>query len=337
MTSKITRRTMLRGTVAAASFAIGRAYAAPEFSFKVGTDIPEAAPLNVYLHQAADAILRESNGRIELKVYANNVLGGDPAMFSQLRSGALECLLLSGINVLSALIPKASIYGLGFAFKDDAMVYAALDGDLGTMLRKQIVAANFVVMDRIWANGFRQITSTAKPIRTVKDLEGFKIRVPVSAMWVSNFKSLGASPTSLPFQDVYQALQTRVVDGQETPLALISTAKLYEVQKYCAITNHMWDGYWCLFGSAAWNSLPDDLKTVVSRNLDVYALQQRTSTAAENERLKQELTTQGLVFNDVDQAEFRDKLRSSGYYQQWHATFGDELWAALEKYTGKLG
>ncbi len=254
MKHAITRRTAIRSaalsTAAAGVFGIRRARAA-EFSFKVGTDIPEAAPLNVFLHQAADAILKETGGRVELKIYANNVLGSDPAMFSQLRSDALECFLVSGINVLSALIPKASIYGLGFAFKDDRMVYDALDGDLGAALRKQIGAANFAVTDRIWANGFRQITSSSKVIRSVKDLDGFKIRVPVSAMWVSNFKSLGASPTSLPFQDVYQALQTKVVDGQETPLALISTAMLYEVQKYCAMTNHMWDGYWCLFGAAA--------------------------------------------------------------------------------------
>ena len=339
MTTEITRRTAIKsvalGTAAAALFGSRRAHAA-EFSFKVGTDIPEAAPLNIFLHQAADAILAETGGRVELKIYANNVLGGDPAMFSQLRTGSLECFLVSGINVLSALIPKASIYGLGFAFKDDKMVYDALDGDLGTALRKQITAANFVVMDRIWANGFRQITSSTKPILSVRDLEGFKIRVPVSAMWVSNFKSLGASPTSLPFQDVYQALQTKVVDGQETPLALISTAKLYEVQKYCAVTNHMWDGYWCLFSSAAWKSMPDDLKAVVARHLNAYALKQRVATATENEQLKQQLATLGLVFNDVDRKEFVDKLRTSGYYAQWKASFGDELWDQLEKVTGKL-
>ena len=339
MTRTIKRRTALKsmalGAAASAVFGIRTARAA-EFSFKVGTDIPEAAPLNVFLHQAADAILAETDGRVELKIYANNVLGGDPAMFSQLRTGALECFLVSGINVLSALIPKASIYGLGFAFKDDAMVYAALDGALGAALRKQIVAANFVVMDRIWANGFRQITSSSKPIHSVRDLDGFKIRVPVSAMWVSNFKSLGASPTSLPFQDVYQALQTKVVDGQETPLALISTAKLYEVQKYCAVTNHMWDGYWCLFSSAAWMSMPDDMKAVVARHLDAYALKQRAATATENEQLKQQLATHGLAFNDVDRGEFVDKLRTSGYYAQWKTTFGDELWDHLEKVTGKL-
>ena len=337
MTLFATRRRAIQGAagLAATGFGIGRARAA-EFTFKVGTDVPEAAPLNVYLRQAAEAIRAETGGRVELVLYPNNQLGGDPAMFSQFRSGALECFLLSGINVLSALIPKASIYGLGFVFKDDGAVYGALDGELGQALRQQIRQAGFVVMDRIWANGFRQVTSSTHPVRTVKDLEGFKIRVPVSTMWVSTFKSLGASPTTIPFSDVYSALQTKVVDGQETPLALIATAKLNEVQKYCAMTNHMWDGYWCLFTSAAWKSLPDDLQRVVARQLDAAALKERAAVADENQRLGKELAGQGLAFNDVDQAEFRDRLRTAGYYAQWKKTFGDELWALLEKSTGTL-
>ena len=88
--------------------------------------------------------------------------------------------------------------------------------------------------------------------------------------------------------------------------------------------------------AAAWKSLPDDLKAVVSRNLNEYALRQRVATAAENEQLKQQLSTEGLVFNDVDRAEFVEKLRTSGYYAQWKTSFGDELWGLLEKYTGKL-
>lgn len=127
-----------------------------------------------------------------------------------------------------------------------------------------------------------------------------------------------------------------MVDGQETPLSLISAAKLCEVQKCCAKSNHMRDGYWCLFSPGAWNPLPDDIKAIVARNLNDSALKQRIATASENDRLQQGLTTQGLVFNDVDRAEFRDKLRTSGYYAQWHRTFGEELWGLLEKYTGKL-
>ena len=172
MVGSVTRRTVVRGMGAtAAAGALGAERARAEdarYAFKVGTDIPEAAPLNVYLGRAADAIRAETKGLVDLQVFPNNQLGADPDMFSQLRSGALECFLLSGINSLSTLIPKASIYGMGFIFEDDRTVYAALDGDLGEALRAQIRDAGFVVMDKIWANGFRHTTSA----RLARDVIG---------------------------------------------------------------------------------------------------------------------------------------------------------------------
>ena len=154
-------------------------------------------------------------------------------MLSQLRSGALECFLNSGVNVLSTLIPAAAISGVGFAFKDYPAVWNALDGKLGANLRGQITKGGIVVLDKIWDNGFRMITNSAKPITQPDDLRGMKIRVPVSALWLSLFKSLGAAPTGMNFAEVYTALQTKVVDGQENPPAIIAAAKLNEVQKYC--------------------------------------------------------------------------------------------------------
>src|SRR5918912_2743021 len=105
---------------------------------------------------------------------------------------------------------------------------------------------------KIWDNGFRQITTSTKPIQTPDDLKNFKIRVPPSPLWTSMFKALGAGPTTINFNEVYSALQTKVADGQENPLAIIDTAKLYEVQKYCSLTNHQWAGYHVAFNTAAW-------------------------------------------------------------------------------------
>jgi tripartite ATP-independent transporter DctP family solute receptor len=147
-------------------------------------------------------------------------------------------------------------------------------------VRGQINKANLVVMDRIWDNGFRQITSSTKPMNTAADLNNFKIRVPVSPMWTSMFKGLGAAPTSINFAEVYSALQTKVVDGQENPLAIIDTAKLYEVQKYCAMTNHMWDGFWFLGNRRAWEKLPPDLRAVVAKHINAAGMKQRADVAS---------------------------------------------------------
>jgi tripartite ATP-independent transporter DctP family solute receptor len=340
MKTTLTRRTLLGAATGAALTSFGpsirRAHAA-EFSFKLGTDVPDTHPINVHARKAAEAISRESNGRLELQIFANNQLGGQADMLSQLRSGALESFALSGVNVLSTIIPTSSIYGLGFAFPNYDAVWKAMDGGLGTHLRGQIEKAGFVVMDKIWDNGFRQITNSVRPIKEPKDLQGLKIRVPVSALWTSLFKSLGAAPTSLSFSEVYSSLQTKVVDGQENPPVIINTAKLYEVQKFCSITNHMWDGWWFLINRRSWNALPTDLKDIFAKNVNASCLEERQDVARLNASLRDELTTKGLVFNDVDTEPFKEVLRKSGFYADWRQKFGDEAMGLLEAATGKLG
>jgi tripartite ATP-independent transporter DctP family solute receptor len=309
---------------------------AAEFVFKWGTDVPESHPLNVHARKAADAIRQETSGRFDLQLFPNNQLGGDSDMFSQLRAGALECFSLSGVNVLSTLIPSASIWGVGFAFPNYQAVWTALDGKLGAHLRAQINKAGLVVLEKIWDNGFRQITTSTKPITQPSDLQGVKIRVPVSALWTSLFKSLGAAPTSIVFAEVYSALQTKVVDAQENPPAIISAAKLYEVQKYCSLTNHMWDGWWFLINRRAWQAVPPDIQEIVAKNVNAAALVQREDVAKQNDTLKADLAAKGLVFNTVDPEPFREALRKSGFYAEWKTKFGDEAWHLLEEATGKL-
>ena len=209
--------------------------------------------MNVRAKEMAAAIKAETNGRFDLQIFPNNQLGSDTDMLSQIRSGGVEFFTLSGL-ILATLVPAASINGIGFAFPDYDTVWKAMDGDLGAHVRGEINKAGLEVMDKIWDNGFRQTTSSSKPINGPDDFKGFKIRVPVSPLWTSMFKAFDASPASINFSEVYSALQTKIVEGQENPLAIISTAKLYEVQKYCSLTNHMWDGFWFLANRRAWES-----------------------------------------------------------------------------------
>jgi TRAP-type transport system periplasmic protein len=220
---------------------IARAQGA-EFTYKYANNAPDTHPINVRAREMSAAIKAETHGRFDLQVFPNNQLGSDTDMLSQLRSGGIEFFTLSGL-ILATLVPAASINGIGFAFPDYDTVWKAMDGDLGAHVRGEIAKANLVPMDKIWDNGFRQTTSSTRAINGPDDYKGFKIRVPVSPLWTSMFRAFDASPASINFSEVYSALQTRIVEGQENPLALISTAKLYEVQKYCSLTNHMWDGF----------------------------------------------------------------------------------------------
>jgi tripartite ATP-independent transporter DctP family solute receptor len=307
-----------------------------EFVFKFANNLPDAHPTNVRAKEMAAAIKTETNGRFDLQIFPNNQLGADTDMLSQIRSGGVEFFTLSGL-ILATLVPAASINGIGFAFADYASVWKAMDGELGAFIRGEITKANLVVMDKIWDNGFRQTTSSTRPINTPADFKGFKIRVPVSPLWTSMFKAFDAAPASINFNEVYSALQTKVVEGQENPLALINTAKLYEVQKYCSLTNHMWDGYWFLANRRAWASLPEDIRATVAKNINAAAMKQRADLEALNVSTRDDLTAKGMAFNQPDTAPFRDKLRQAGFYTEWKGKYGEQAWAILENAVGKLG
>jgi tripartite ATP-independent transporter DctP family solute receptor len=336
----ISRRQLLTAISRAASGVllgtplIARAQQA-EFVYKYANNLPETHPMNVRAREMAAAIKAETNGRFELQIFPSSQLGSDTDTLSQLRSGGVEFFTLSGL-ILSTLVPVTSINGLGFAFPDYATVWKAMDGELGAYVRAQIAKANLVVMEKIWDNGFRQTTSSTKPINTPADLRGFKIRVPVSPLWTSMYRAFEASPTSINFNEVYSALQTKIVEGQENPLAIISTAKLYEVQKFCSLTNHMWDGFWFLANRRAWERIPPELRTVVAKHINTAGEREREDVAKLNATLQDELAGKGLVFNQPDPAPFRDKLRSAGFYAEWKGKFGEEAWAILEKSVGKL-
>jgi tripartite ATP-independent transporter DctP family solute receptor len=335
---RTTRRSLIGGTIAAlAAPALPGGARAAEFSWKFAHSAPTTFPLHIRLAEAAEKIGKDSNGRMELSVFPDAQLGGDNDLLSQARSGAIEFAQPTG-QILASILPVTAINALGFAFANYEHVWEAMDGDLGKYVRAQITAkAGLVPMERMWDLGFRQITTSTKPIKTAADLVGLKIRTPVAPSLVTLFRTLGAAPLSLQFPEVYSALQTHIADAQENPLSLIKIAKFYEVQKYCSITNHVWDGHWLCANARAWTGLPADLKEIVARNLNEAGLREREDMAAIEKSVRTELEAKGLIFNTAETESFRVGLRTGGFYKEWRAKLGDEPWEILEKYAGKLG
>lgn len=332
----ITRRSLTAGAAALPLFAIrSRPAGAAEFSYKFANNLPAAHPMNIRANEGVARVLEATGGRVEIKVFPNNQLGSDTDMLSQLRSGAVEFFTLSGL-ILATLVPPASINGVGFAFKDYDQVWRAMDGKLGEFVRGEIAKRGLLAMDRIWDNGFRQMTTSTKPIRTPEDIRGLKLRVPVSPLWTSMFTAFGASPTSINISETYSALQTKIVDGQENPLAVIETTKIYEVQKFCSMTNHMWDGYWFLANRRSFERLPKDAQEIVAREINKSALDERADVAKLNAELRGKLSGNGLAFNDTEPAPFRDALKKSGFYSDWHGKYGDAAWGVLQDTVGGL-
>jgi len=255
-------------------------------------------------------------------------------MLTQLRSGALQFMTLDGA-ILASVVPVAAIASIGFAFKDSNNAFQAFDGRLGDYVRGEIANKGMYAFQIIWENGMRMVTSSTHPITNAGDFAGFKIRTPPGNLYIDLFKSLGASPTPINFSELYPALQTKIVDGQENPLLNIEFARMYEVQKYLSLTAHMWGAYWLLSNGEFWDALPNDLKNIVGRNARIYGLRMRKQVVAFNNSLLGKLQSQGMTVNTPDRNSMRAKL--GGFYKNWKAQFGDQAWSILESYSGKLG
>ncbi|MGE5668483.1 MAG: TRAP transporter substrate-binding protein [Betaproteobacteria bacterium] len=332
----VTRRAVLTGAAALPLFAIlPRRARAAEFTYKLATGQDPSHPVNKRAQEAIDRIRTATNGRLEIRLFPANQLGSDVDLLAQVRNGGVE-FFNEAASVLATLVPAAAIVNTGFAFRNYDEVWTAVDGKLGAYVRAQVERTGLLTMSRAWDNGFREITTSNRPIHTPADLHGLKLRVPPAPMLTSLFQALGAGATPINFNEVYSALQTKLVDGQENPLAIIATARLYEVQKYCSMTNHVWDAYWILGNRQAVERLPKDIQDIVRREFEKAALDERADVAALSKSLRADLQGKGLQFVDVDNQAFKAALAKTSFYKDWHAKFGDEAWKLLEESVGGM-
>jgi tripartite ATP-independent transporter DctP family solute receptor len=331
------RRALLAGSAALPLFSIisHRADAA-EFELKYATGQDPTHPVNVRAKEAIDRIRQATNGRVDIKLFPANQLGSDTDLLTQVRNGSVDFFNLSSL-ILATFVPVSGITSVGFAFKNYDEVWKAMDGDLGNYIRAEIAKTPIFTVSKIWDNGFRQITSSGREIKSPADLKGFKIRVPAAPPLTSLFTALEAAPSPINFNEVYTALQTKVVEGEENPLAIIATARLYEVQKSCSLTGHVWDGYWVLGNKRSFQKLPADVQQVIQREIDKSGTDQRADVAKLNTSLIADLKTKGLNFVNVQPDDFRKKLASTSFYTEWKSKYGATAWDLLEKVSGKLG
>ncbi|HEY5350148.1 MAG TPA: TRAP transporter substrate-binding protein [Candidatus Lustribacter sp.] len=335
MTLRVTRSHFVAGTASAfASIAIVRAPAkAAQFNYKMAHGTPTNMAVHVRSAEMWEAVTRETNGAIAVKIFPNNELGSELAQLSQLRSGALQFMIIQGVS-LSSVVPGVSMDGIGFAFRNAAQAEGAYDGPLGAYLRKLIIGKGIFALPRVFNFGMREVTSSSHSIRNAADFAGFKIRTPPAPISVDLFKTLGASPTPIVFPELYLALQTKVVDGQETPYSTIDVAKFNEVQKYLSVTNHMATIFWFLGNMDAWNALPKTMQAIILKHADRAAVLERRDTELQSAATADKLRRLGMVFNTADGASMRAQLKP--FYGRWKTEFGATAWNLLEKTSGKL-
>jgi TRAP-type transport system periplasmic protein len=328
------RRSLLAaGAAVVAAPVMPRFARAAEFTWRIGHNAPPGFALHVRLQEAAREIAARSDGQMELHVYADSELGSPIGLLTQLRAGTIDAAPLTS-QVLASNLAVAALPMLGFAFGGYDRAWAALDGDLGSLLRVRIKdRLGLVAMERCWNFGFRQITTSGKVIEAAESLEGLRLRTPPEADFIGLFQALKATPMTIPLNGLEKALQSHAIDGQESVLPLVKAAGLYRVQSTCALTNHVWDGHWMCISGKAWSSLPKKLKDIVAAAFDEGGLHQRQDTMGYEAATQQELEATGMKFTTVNHETFRQALQKAGYYAGWRKKNGDDGWTALEKYT----
>jgi len=303
-----------------------------KYRYRLGLSQPLDSPNYIRLKDMADRVAADTGGRMQIDVHGAGALGSDNQMIDMVRKGELE-LYMAG-NVWGPLVPVTEMPGLPFTFRNSKEVFAALDADMGEHIRAEMAAKGIHQFRLGFDNGFHQLTTRTKPIRTVEDLKGVTIRTPFQKMTVDFFESLGAQPKTFTLNQLYKVLKEQVVDGQTDPYQIIVLLKLYEVPTYLNVTNHWWSGFTLNANLDKWNALPADIRAVITKHADAAALAQREDVAKLDASALELLRGKGMVVTETDTSGFRRQL--GAFYARWKAVYGDKAWALLEERVGKL-
>jgi len=276
----------------------------------------------------------ETGGALVVDVHAENnrLRGGDTEAFQMLESGALQFFTLNGA-IASNLVPLASFQTLPFAFRDHREVVRAIDGPPGVALvdafRSTAVTA---FLGGVFENGFRDITTTRKPLHTVADVAGLRWRVPQSELFRDFTRSLGATPVVVNLNQMPAALKDGTVTAQDNPLSFIANQQLDRLQHYVNMTAHMWAGFNFLANRHFFSALPARVRAIVEARLASAVTAQRAAQQRENSLLSVRLRAAGMQFIATDTSGFRSKLGS--FYARWRRQYGDGFWRRLEDAVG---
>jgi len=313
MQRKIFTRTLL---ALAAATLLPLAAQAQHIKLTLGHGAAPDNPRNIAAVKFADIVKARTNGRIEVQVAHSAQLGDDAAMVTALRSGTLD-MSANSQGAVATVVPEYAALGLPFLFGDVQKAWQLMDGPIGKELADKSAAKGMILLG-LWDNGIRQMSNSKHAIKSPADLKGLKMRTPPDEVTIDIMKSMGADAQQIKFSELYVALQQGVVDGQENPLTNISSAKLYEVQKYISLTGHKYESTPFLMSKRTWDKLsPADRKIVNEAAAEATQLQRRLNKEADD-KLASDLKGKGVQIDTVDRKAFMEAAKP--VYAKWTAS-----------------
>lgn len=331
------RTSILAAGVAAAVLAVPASAQFAERTIRLSNGVAQEHPVGNGVAKMDQCTREKSGGKMKIQGFWGGALGGDLQATQSLRSGTQE-MVITSTSPLIGILPDLGVFDLPFLFANEKEADAVLDGEFGKYISDKLPAVGLVNL-AYWENGFRNLTNSKKPVAKVEDMPGLKVRVMQNNVFLDTFKTMGANAVPMSFGEVFTALETKAIDGQENPFVTIDTSKFYEVQKFLSVTRHAYTPFMVLYSKALWDKLSPAEQQALQECAIVGRTEQRRVSRELNDRSLAQLKAKGMQVNEISAAEqkrMRDAVKP--VYEKHQATIGketvDRMNAALQKIRG---
>jgi TRAP-type transport system periplasmic protein len=301
---------------------------------KAGIGLNEDHPEGQGLLRFKEIVEKKSGGKLKVQTYFSATLGDDLKMTEALQSGTQE-ITIPSTSPLVGIVKEFGILDFPFLFNTAEEADAILDGPIGKKLLEKLPEHRLIGL-AYWENGFRNVTNSKHPINTIDDFKGLKLRTMQNQVHIDAFKKLGANPTPMAFSEVFTALESKTVDGQENPLATIKSNKYYEVQDYLSLTKHVYTPFVFLVSKKFWDSLSPEEQKILQDAAVEAGKYQREISRQEDKKALEELKKTGIKINEVSDEE-RKKMAEAikpvidKYAKEFGEDLVNEMYSELKK------
>lgn len=333
-------RTMLVSfTAASVVFAAAAGHAADikERNLKVAFVQVKDHPQGYSLERFAELVAKKSDGKIKVRLYGGGTLGGDAAVISSLQGGTIEMTLVA-TSLLAGHAKEFAMLDLPYLFNEFKEADAVLDGPVGKKLNDKLPEKGLIGLS-YWDHGFRNLTNSRRPVAKADDIAGLKIRVLQLPLYIDMFNTLGANAVPLPYPELYTAMETKTVDGQENTFSSIETAKFYEVQKYASTTRHVYQPLILLFSKKVWDQLSNDERTILQDAANETKPYARQISREADVKALESIKAKGMIVTEFPReaaAQWRQKLKPvvDKFAKDAGEAIVKEMYAEIEKVRG---
>lgn len=319
----IKRRTLVT-LAAGALLAAAPAFAQfQERTIKFTNGVNEDHPVGVGVKRMQEVLAAKTGGKLKIAAFWGGAAGGDLQATQALRAGTQEMVCTSS-SPLVGIVKELGVFDLPFLFASEKEADAVLDGPAGQYFNKKLEDAGLVNL-AYWENGFRNLTNSRKPVTKVEDFDGIKLRVMQNNIFLDTFRTLGTNAVPMPFPEVFTALETKTIDGQENPFVTIETSKFNEVQKYLSVTRHAYTPFLVLYSKKLFDQLSPQEQAVLREAAMEGQKAQRAANRTLNEKSLTSLRTKGMQVNEIAPAEMRRiQAKVQPVYEKNAAAIGPE-------------